>query len=83
MQLTSCRTTRRRPEGGFSLIEVVVVVAIVIVVGSFSIAVFQPFMQNSRVNTAYHTAVMQVRRARHAIHLFRPHLRSDQRAFCM
>jgi len=66
MQLTSCRTTRRRPEGGFSLIEVVVVVAIVIVVSSFSIAVFQPFMQNSRVTTAYHTAVMQVRRARQA-----------------
>jgi prepilin-type N-terminal cleavage/methylation domain-containing protein len=57
----------RRPrdvEGGFSLIELIVVVGILLVATGFSVANLIPAIRNSRADAAMQTTLTQVRRAR-------------------
>jgi prepilin-type N-terminal cleavage/methylation domain-containing protein len=55
---------KSRKARGFSLIEMVVVVAISLVVMAITFISMQPTINDSRVNTAYATVLMQTRNAR-------------------
>lgn len=57
---------RRKTETGFSLLETVVVVSIILIVGSISVMSVWTAIRNARVDTAYQATVMQLRRARQA-----------------
>ena len=54
----------RQTEGGFSLLELIVVVAIIMVAVGVSVVNVIPTIRNSRMETALQTTLMQVRRAR-------------------
>jgi len=57
---------RRKRETGFSLLEMVVVLSIILIVSSISVMSVWTAIRNARVGTAYQTTVMQMRRARQA-----------------
>jgi prepilin-type N-terminal cleavage/methylation domain-containing protein len=49
---------------GFSLIELMVVIALLLIVAGFSIMAIQPALRQGRVTNAYNTALMAMRQAR-------------------
>lgn len=51
---------------GFSLLEMVIIITIIMIVASISIMNIVPALRNARVETALNTTVMQMRRARQA-----------------
>jgi Tfp pilus assembly protein FimT len=51
---------------GFSLLEALIVVAIMIVVANFSIMAMRPIANQTRITNAYNTTLMAMRRAREA-----------------
>ena len=55
--------TRRR-ERGFSLMELMIVLSILLVVGAISVVSSQPVLRNIRVDNAYNTVMETTRRAR-------------------
>lgn len=55
---------RRHREGGFSLIEMMSVVAIIIVLASISFVSLVPVLKQQRVNNAYNTTLSALRLAR-------------------
>jgi len=55
---------RRRRCQGFTLLELLVVIAIIMIVFAISIMNIWPAVQNSRVDTAYQNALLEVRQAR-------------------
>jgi len=54
----------RQPASGFSLLEMVIVVAIVLAVSGFAVVSTQGAMKDARINGAYDNAFMQLRQAR-------------------
>jgi len=54
----------RRREFGFSLLEMMIVVAILIIVASISFISLQPMMRNAHVDSAYDTTLMALRNYR-------------------
>jgi Tfp pilus assembly protein FimT len=54
----------RRGRKGFSLIELIMVISIAIIIGAMATINVQTAIKNSRVNTAYETTMMGLRRAR-------------------
>lgn len=49
---------------GFSILELMIVVSIILIVSGISFISLQPALANARVNSAYSTALMQLRTAR-------------------
>ncbi len=56
--------TRMRSTAGFSVIEVLIVVALIMVMVSMAVVQIQPAVQEARLNSAVQTALAQMRRAR-------------------
>lgn len=59
-------TMTSRPMRGFSLLEMMIVLAIMMVVASISFVSMQPILRQERVTNAYNTTLMTIRRAREA-----------------
>lgn len=55
---------RRRRTGGFSLLEMMIVCALLMVVGAFSFMSLIPMMKQQRINNAYNTTLSAMRQAR-------------------
>ena len=55
---------RNRKQRGFSLLEMMAVVAITFVIAAFAVMKLQPDLQNTRVTNAYTTTLMALRQAR-------------------
>ncbi|PYX87105.1 MAG: hypothetical protein DMG68_12975 [Acidobacteria bacterium] len=56
----------QRTMRGFTMLEMMIVVAIVIAVTAFGVMSVQPALKQSRVNNGYNTVLMAIRRAREA-----------------
>ncbi|MBZ5648633.1 MAG: prepilin-type N-terminal cleavage/methylation domain-containing protein [Acidobacteriia bacterium] len=56
--------TEHRRTRGFTLIELLLVIAIIAIVSAVAMMNIWPAVANSRVDTAYQTAIMEVRQAR-------------------
>lgn len=54
----------KRGMRGFSLLEMMAVISITMIVSAIAVMTLQPDLQNSRVVTAYNTALMALRQAR-------------------
>jgi prepilin-type N-terminal cleavage/methylation domain-containing protein len=54
----------KRQMGGFSLIEMMAVIAITLIVAAYAMLTLQPNLQESRVTNAYNTTLMALRQAR-------------------
>lgn len=55
---------KRRRTRGFTMLEMLVVIAIIMIVSAVSVMNIWPAVANSRVDTAYQNAVLEVRQAR-------------------
>jgi len=55
---------RQRGMRGFSLLEMMAVIAITFVVAAYAVMTLQPDLQNTRVTNAYNTTLMALRQAR-------------------
>src|SRR6202790_4914377 len=65
MRSVEIETKRRRHhQGGFSLLEMMMVIAILIVLASISFISFVPVMKQQRVVNAYNTTLSAMRQAR-------------------
>jgi prepilin-type N-terminal cleavage/methylation domain-containing protein len=60
---TKDRMIRRR-ERGFSLLEMMTVLAILLIAGAMAVMAMQPMLQNSRVANSYNTTMAAMRQAR-------------------
>ena len=58
------RETNQRRMRGFSLIEMMTTVTIILIVSGISLMAMQPFLKFSRVNNAYNTTLGAIRQAR-------------------
>ncbi len=62
--MKSLRTNASRRTSGFSLLEMAIVLAILIIMSTVSFMSLQPMMKQQRVNNAYNTALSAMRLAR-------------------
>ena len=62
--LLRVRPRRRTGAGGFSLIELMIVIAIFLVVGGMGFMALQPALKDARANEAFEDVLMQLRMAR-------------------
>ena len=66
VKIDTTSSNKSRRALGFSLIEMMVVLAIVMIASGISFMTLQPTLRNIRVTNAYNTALMTMRRAREA-----------------
>jgi type II secretory pathway pseudopilin PulG len=64
MIMKSLRTNASRPTSGFSLLEVVIVLALIIIMSGVTFISLQPMLKQQRVNNAYNTVLGAMRQAR-------------------
>jgi type II secretory pathway pseudopilin PulG len=60
------KTERQREIGGFSLVETMIVLAVMMIASGTSFMSLQPALKDTRVTNAYNTTLMTMRRAREA-----------------
>jgi Tfp pilus assembly protein FimT len=57
-------STRRHPASGFSMLEMAIVMAVIIVMASISFMSLQPSLRSQRITNAYNTTLSALRQAR-------------------
>jgi prepilin-type N-terminal cleavage/methylation domain-containing protein len=62
--MKSPRTSASRPASGFSLLEMTIVMALILIMASVSFLSLQPMLRNQRINNAYNTVLSAMRQAR-------------------
>lgn len=62
--MKSLRIRTSRPASGFSLLEMAMVLALIIIMASISFMSLQPMLRQQRVNNAYNTVLSAMRQAR-------------------
>ena len=62
--MKSLRTNRSRRTSGFSLLELVMVLALIVIMSSITFISLQPMLRQQRLNNAYNTVLGAMRQAR-------------------
>jgi prepilin-type N-terminal cleavage/methylation domain-containing protein len=62
--ITQCEERRRIDQRGFSMIEIVVVIALILIVSAIAIIAYLPTLQNANFDTAMRQMIDQLRQAR-------------------
>jgi prepilin-type N-terminal cleavage/methylation domain-containing protein len=65
-EITGNRGTRPGQTSGFSLVETMIVLAVMLIASGISFMSLQPALKDTRVTNAYNTTLMTLRRAREA-----------------